>query len=243
MSSPHEVSRRHVPRSLPLPRGAAPAGLRLHQLRLLAAPFRAADRLPDVSRCPPRPCQAAGWRFLPAPAAQAAWPTHWEELERGAWRFWNDPVEGIGPNGYLLRAADGRNVFFEGASVFTAAALDHIAGLGGHRRAVGVASPFLRRAVAVAGALRPGAGAAPPPISAGRRRSRWTWPYDDRPRARPRPHAASHRRAFRRPRRAARRDAPAAALRRRPQVRAGPGRPPAPPPPSPPTRPSCAACR
>ena len=72
-----------------------------------------------------------GWRFLSAAAAQAAWPTHWEELEPGAWRFWNEPVEGIGPNGTLLRAADGRNVFFEGASVFSEAALDHIASLGG----------------------------------------------------------------------------------------------------------------
>ena len=113
-----------------------------------------------------------GWRFLPAPAAQAAWPTHWEELERGAWRFWNEPVEGIGPNGYLLRAADGRNVFFEGASVFSAAALDHIAGLGGidvlsasHPHSYGALWQLQER-------FDPGAGAARRRFTAGRRRSR-----------------------------------------------------------------------
>ena len=71
-----------------------------------------------------------GWRFLDLREAQAVWPTHWEELEPGAWRFWNEPVEGIGPSGYLLRNADG-NVFFEGCTVFDELALARIRSLGG----------------------------------------------------------------------------------------------------------------
>ena len=71
-----------------------------------------------------------GWRFLDLAEAQDAWPTRWEELGPGAWRFWNEPVEGIGPSGYLLRQAGG-NVFFEGCTVFDEAALREIASLGG----------------------------------------------------------------------------------------------------------------
>lgn len=71
-----------------------------------------------------------GWRFLDLAEAQAVWPTDWEELEPGAWRFWNEPVEGIGPSGYLLRNAAG-NVFFEGCTVFDEPALAFIADLGG----------------------------------------------------------------------------------------------------------------
>lgn len=71
-----------------------------------------------------------GWRFLDAAEASAEWPTRWEELEPGAWRFWNEPVEGIGPSGYLLVGETG-NVFFEGCSVFDEAALYQIEALGG----------------------------------------------------------------------------------------------------------------
>ena len=71
-----------------------------------------------------------GWRFLDLATAQARWPTRWEELEPGAWRFWNEPVEGIGPTGYLLTSASG-NVFFEGCSVLDEAALAKIESLGG----------------------------------------------------------------------------------------------------------------
>ena len=71
-----------------------------------------------------------GWQFLTESEAQAAWPTHFEELEPGAWRFWNAPVEGIGPSGYLLTSENG-NVFFEGCSIFDAAALAQIDRLGG----------------------------------------------------------------------------------------------------------------
>lgn len=71
-----------------------------------------------------------GWRFLDVRQAQATWPTHWEELEPGAWRFWNEPVEGIGPSGYLLTTPKG-NVFFEACSIFDAPALAQIEALGG----------------------------------------------------------------------------------------------------------------
>ena len=73
---------------------------------------------------------ADGWRFLDLAGAQAAWPMHWEELEPGAWRFYNEPVEGIGPSGYLLTGSSG-NVFFEGGGVFDEAAMARIADLGG----------------------------------------------------------------------------------------------------------------
>ena len=71
-----------------------------------------------------------GWRFLTLEAARGAYPCHWEELEPGAWRFWNEPVDGIGPSAYLLRTPGG-NVMFEGCTVFSEAALAHIRALGG----------------------------------------------------------------------------------------------------------------
>lgn len=71
-----------------------------------------------------------GWRFLSLEEAQAAFPCRWEELEPGAWRFWNDPVEGIGPNGYLLQTPGG-NIAFEGCTVYSEAALAAIKSLGG----------------------------------------------------------------------------------------------------------------
>ena len=71
-----------------------------------------------------------GWRFLDVAEAQTAWPTKWEELDPGCWRFWNEPVEGIGPSSYLLLGRDG-NVVFEGCTVFDDAALSHIEALGG----------------------------------------------------------------------------------------------------------------
>lgn len=71
-----------------------------------------------------------GWRFWRESEAQERFPCHWAEVEPGIWRFWNDPVSGIGPSGYLIRTEAG-NLAFEGCSVFSAAALDHIASLGG----------------------------------------------------------------------------------------------------------------
>lgn len=89
---------------------------------------------------PPRSCPMCldarhvvpqrAWRFLDAEAAADAYPCHWEELEPGAWRFWNEPVDGIGPSAYLLQTGSG-NIVFEGCSVFSEAALARIEALGG----------------------------------------------------------------------------------------------------------------
>lgn len=71
-----------------------------------------------------------GWEFLPLPEKQRRAPTHWERLQDGITRFWNDPVTGIGPNAYLIET-DGGNLLFEGGAVFSDEALDHIAACGG----------------------------------------------------------------------------------------------------------------
>ncbi|MGY2051112.1 MBL fold metallo-hydrolase [Methylobacterium sp. JK268] len=71
-----------------------------------------------------------GWRFRTIAEAQAAFPCHWVEVEPGVWKFWNDPVTGIGPSAYLITTPGG-NMGFEGCSVFSEAALDRIAALGG----------------------------------------------------------------------------------------------------------------
>ncbi len=72
----------------------------------------------------------AGWRFWTLEEARARFPCHWAELEPGVWRFWNDPVSGIGPSAYLVRTEAG-NMGFEGGAVLSEAALDQIAALGG----------------------------------------------------------------------------------------------------------------
>ncbi len=71
-----------------------------------------------------------GWRFWTVQEAQARFPMHWAELEPGVWRFWNDPVSGIGASAYLVRGPHG-NLAFEGGAVFSEAALAHVAALGG----------------------------------------------------------------------------------------------------------------
>ncbi|CAM2907486.1 MULTISPECIES: MBL fold metallo-hydrolase [Methylobacterium] len=71
-----------------------------------------------------------GWRFRTTREAQDAFPCHWQELEPGVWRFWNEPVSGIGPSAYLIRTENG-NMGFEGCPVFSEAALDQIETLGG----------------------------------------------------------------------------------------------------------------
>ena len=71
-----------------------------------------------------------GWRFWTCEEAQTRFPCHWEEVVSGVWRFWNDPVSGIGPNGYLLTTPYG-NVGFEGCAVYSEDALEHITSLGG----------------------------------------------------------------------------------------------------------------
>ncbi len=72
----------------------------------------------------------AGWQFRTAAEAADRYPCHWAEVEDGVWRFWNDPVSGIGSSGYLIETRSG-NVGFEGCAVYSAAALDKIAALGG----------------------------------------------------------------------------------------------------------------
>ena len=71
-----------------------------------------------------------GWRFYDRTEAERRYPCHWAEVEEGVWRFWNDPVDGIGSSGYLIRTPQG-NMAFEGCAIYSAAALDFIAGLGG----------------------------------------------------------------------------------------------------------------
>ena len=71
-----------------------------------------------------------GWRFRTVAEAQADFPCRWAEVEPGVWRFWNEPVSGIGPSGYLVTTPAG-NMAFEGATVLSEAALDHVAALGG----------------------------------------------------------------------------------------------------------------
>ncbi|RYB02799.1 MBL fold metallo-hydrolase [Lichenibacterium ramalinae] len=71
-----------------------------------------------------------GWSFRTLAEAQALYPCHWEELEPGLWRFWNEPVSGIGSMSYLLQGPAG-NLMFEGCAAFSPEALAFIADLGG----------------------------------------------------------------------------------------------------------------
>ena len=71
-----------------------------------------------------------GWRFWTEAEARERFPCHWAEIEPGVWRFWNEPVNGIGPSGYLIQTEAG-NMGFEGCTVYSEAALAHIASLGG----------------------------------------------------------------------------------------------------------------
>ena len=71
-----------------------------------------------------------GWRFHDPAEAQRLYPCHWAEIESGVWRFWNDPVEGIGSSGYLIRTDEG-NLAFEGCTIYSDAAIEVIAQLGG----------------------------------------------------------------------------------------------------------------
>ncbi|UDL94009.1 hypothetical protein LGH83_15840 [Lichenihabitans sp. PAMC28606] len=71
-----------------------------------------------------------GWHFRDLAEARKLYPCHWAEIEPGVWRFWNDPVDGIGSSGYLIQTAGG-NLAFEGCAVYSEAALAAIAQLGG----------------------------------------------------------------------------------------------------------------
>jgi hypothetical protein len=101
----------------------------VRQLRLLAAPPRVPAACPlclDARHVVPQDA----WRFWTAEEAQARFPMHWAEVEPGVHRFWNDPVCGIGASAYLVTTGHG-NLVFEGGAVFTEAALEHVAALGG----------------------------------------------------------------------------------------------------------------
>ena len=71
-----------------------------------------------------------GWHFHDVHEAQRRYTCRWVELESDVWRFFNDPVEGIGSSGYLLRTPAG-NVAFEGCAVYSEEALAFIDTLGG----------------------------------------------------------------------------------------------------------------
>ncbi len=91
--------------------------------------FERPDRCPlciDARHVLPR----TGWRFNDIHEAQQRFPCEWEELETGVWRFFNNPVDGIGSSGYLLITPSG-NVAFEGCAVYSEDALAFIETLGG----------------------------------------------------------------------------------------------------------------
>lgn len=71
-----------------------------------------------------------GWKFYDLAQAREAFPMHWEEMLPGLWRFWNDPVDGIGSHSYLIEDERG-NTIFEGATVYSTEALDFIRARGG----------------------------------------------------------------------------------------------------------------
>ena len=72
------------------------------------------------------------WAFRDPATTLEDFPMHWEELLPGVWRFWNDPVDGIGSHSYLLCEEAG-NILFEGAAIYSEAALSQIEALGGVR--------------------------------------------------------------------------------------------------------------
>ena len=76
------------------------------------------------------PLPPEGWDFLTQKEAEAQVETVWEEVLPGIFQFSNAPSIGIGPCGYLV-LQNGGNVAFEGASVYSEAALDKIRRLGG----------------------------------------------------------------------------------------------------------------
>ncbi len=71
-----------------------------------------------------------GWAFFDAETARDRFPMHVEETFPGVFRFWNEPVDGIGSHSYLITTKRG-NLLFEGATVYSAAALRFISEQGG----------------------------------------------------------------------------------------------------------------
>ena len=56
----------------------------------------------------------------------------WEEMLPGLWRFWNNPVDGIGSHSYFILSPHG-NVIFEGATIYSEEALEFMKTAGGVR--------------------------------------------------------------------------------------------------------------
>lgn len=71
-----------------------------------------------------------GWSFYSLEEANEAFLMHWEEILPGLWHFWNDPVDGIGSHSYLVQREQG-NIIFEGATVYSPKALEHMNSVGG----------------------------------------------------------------------------------------------------------------
>lgn len=71
-----------------------------------------------------------GWAFYDLKTAKERFPMHIEETFSGIFRFWNDPVDGIGSHSYLITSERG-NLLFEGATVYSDAALKFLSERGG----------------------------------------------------------------------------------------------------------------
>ena len=71
-----------------------------------------------------------GWRFLPAAEVAATHTTHARQVADDLWAFTTTPALGLAGTGWLIVQSEG-NTAFEGAPFYDAAALDHIAALGG----------------------------------------------------------------------------------------------------------------
>ena len=70
------------------------------------------------------------WRFWSEEEAQERFPCHWAEVEPGVWRFWNEPVSGIGPSAYLIQS-DAGNMGFEACGGLSGGAVEQTPAPGG----------------------------------------------------------------------------------------------------------------
>ena len=95
----------------------------------------------------------AAWRFHTREAAVSLYPCHWREVESGVWRFFNDPVSGIGSSGYLIQTPDG-NLAFEGLRGLQRRGPRTDRETRGRPGTVGVPPPLVWCDLAVAGPLR-----------------------------------------------------------------------------------------
>ena len=157
------------------------------------------------------------WRFHTREAAVSLYPCHWDEVEPGVWRFFNDPVSGIGSSGYLIQTPDG-NLAFEGCAVYSDAALDQIARLGGVK-VLAASHPHSYGAIWQLQTASIPNSRCIPATSNGRPALCVSWPFDER--LEPIPGLELHLTAghFRRPHHSLRPDPAHPVLRRRPEVR------------------------